>query len=184
MSDRGPWMQTFTGRAFYPLDPRPEDVCIEDVAHALAMQCRYNGHSIPFYSVAEHSVIVSYNVKFEHAREGLMHDAAEAYLGDMIRPLKATPLGELFAVYERRVEAVIAERFALWWTAEATADVSEIDRRILCDELAHVMAAPPQPWWHGSEIGLGSFPSGEPPQVAERDFLDRFRYLFGADAAR
>lgn len=56
---RGDWMQTFSGIQFYPLDPRVEDVRIEDIARALAMQCRYNGHVTRFYSVAEHSVRVA-----------------------------------------------------------------------------------------------------------------------------
>lgn len=51
---KGDWILTFTGRRFYPLDPRPEDVCLEDIAHALSLICRYNGHSRFFYSVAEH----------------------------------------------------------------------------------------------------------------------------------
>lgn len=56
---RGDWMQTYTGRQFWPLDPLPEDVFIEDIAHALSMQCRYAGHVTRFYSVAEHSVLIA-----------------------------------------------------------------------------------------------------------------------------
>ncbi|MDO4254358.1 MAG: hypothetical protein Q4C81_04310 [Kocuria sp.] len=85
---RGNWMQTYTGRRFYPLDSRPEDVDVVDVAHALSMQCRYNGHVRLFMSVAEHCVLVSRLVPSEHALWGLLHDATEAYVGDMVRPLK------------------------------------------------------------------------------------------------
>jgi hypothetical protein len=85
---RGDWMQTFTGRAFYPLDPRPEDIDPVDIAHALSLICRYGGHSSRFYSVAEHCVLMSHAVAPEHALWALLHDATEAYLGDMIRPLK------------------------------------------------------------------------------------------------
>ena len=56
---RGSWAQTFTGRQFFPLDPDPQDIDIVDIAHSLAMQCRYNGHTDRFYSVAEHCVHVS-----------------------------------------------------------------------------------------------------------------------------
>ena len=78
------WLQTFTGRQFWPLEPDPADVHIEDIAHALANICRYGGHSNRFYSVAEHSVLVASRTGIG----GLLHDAAEAYIGDMVRPLK------------------------------------------------------------------------------------------------
>ena len=64
---KGDWMQTYTGRQFWPIDPRANEVHIEDIAHALSMMCRYNGHCRTFYSVAEHSVLVSQHVPPEHA---------------------------------------------------------------------------------------------------------------------
>src|SRR5690606_5290032 len=79
----GDWMQTFTGRAVYPLDLRPDDIDIQDIAHALSMQCRYAGHTRQFYSVAEHSVHVARWCRQygpAAALEGLLHDATEAYL--------------------------------------------------------------------------------------------------------
>lgn len=82
------WIQTFTGRAFWPLRPRAEDVRIEDIAHALAMKCRFGGMTRQFYSVAQHSVLVSRIVPPADALWGLLHDAAEAYLPDVCRPIK------------------------------------------------------------------------------------------------
>lgn len=82
------WVMTYTGKIYYPFNPDPHDVCIEDVSHALSNLCRYTGMSRWFYSVAEHSVLVSYMVPPELALEGLLHDAAEAYCGDMALPLK------------------------------------------------------------------------------------------------
>lgn len=73
-------MQTFSGALYWPMDPRPEDVNILDIAHSLSMQCRYTGHVSKFYSVAEHSVHVSNIVPKELAMCGLLHDATEAYL--------------------------------------------------------------------------------------------------------
>src|SRR5690606_29748913 len=85
---KGDWMQTFTGRRFWPLDPRPDEICIEDIAHALSMQCRYAGHCLSFYSVAEHSVLLSQHVAEPFRRWALLHDASEAYLVDVPRPIK------------------------------------------------------------------------------------------------
>jgi hypothetical protein len=90
MGDRkGSWQQTFTGRQFWPCDPRPEDVCLEDIAHHLALMCRFGGACRVFYSVAEHSVRVAElvwdrtNGDREAALAGLLHDASEAYLVDI-----------------------------------------------------------------------------------------------------
>ena len=77
---RGGWIQTYTGRQFWPLDPRIEDIDIHDIAHALSHQCRYSGHCLRFYSVAEHSVLLSHHVAGEHMLWALLHDAWEAYL--------------------------------------------------------------------------------------------------------
>ena len=107
----GSWMMTYSGRPFYPYDLRHEDFHIEDIAHALSMLCRYGGHCRHFYSVAEHSVHVSYLVPPEHALTGLMHDATEAYLVDMPRPIKAG-----FPQYkemEAKLWTFIAQRFYL-----------------------------------------------------------------------
>src|SRR5712664_1181267 len=88
MSDRGPWIETFTGHAFYLLDPRPEDILIEDIAHALSQACRFTCHTRRFYSVAEHSYHIAVLCEKEYKLGGLLDDAEETYLGDMNRPLK------------------------------------------------------------------------------------------------
>ena len=85
---KGDWMQIFTGKKFWPLDPKSEEVDIKDIAHSLAFQCRFNGHSNYFYSIAQHSVIVSKIVSKDQAFAALLHDAAETYIGDMVSPLK------------------------------------------------------------------------------------------------
>lgn len=82
------YIRTFSGRKFYPLDPRPEDVFIEDIAHHLTNQCRWAGAVKSFYSVGLHSMHVSMMCHKEHALAGLLHDASEAYLCDMPKPAK------------------------------------------------------------------------------------------------
>lgn len=88
LSQDNSWIQTFSGRQFFPLEPRVEDVCIEDIAHGLSNLCRYAGHCECFYSVAQHCLLVSRVVPREHALRGLLHDASEAYLIDVPRPIK------------------------------------------------------------------------------------------------
>ena len=118
---RGPWLATYpTGTPFYPADPRVEDIHIEDIAQALSHICRYGGHVPTHYSGAQHSVLVSLLCEREagrpEARWGLLHDAAEAYLGDLIWPLKQVPeLAAPFARLEERILRLVAERFDLEW---------------------------------------------------------------------
>lgn len=114
---RGPWQQTFTGERFYPLDPRPSEVHLADIAHHLALVCRFGGAVREHYSVAQHSCLVADYVADVETNDpriilaALMHDAAEAYVGDMVRPLKGTM--PAFREAEGRVWCAIAERFGL-----------------------------------------------------------------------
>lgn len=110
-SRSGDWMSTYTSKKFYPTDPKSDDVCIEDIAHALSMIPRFGGHTLSHYSVAQHSVHVSYLVTPTIARLGLMHDSPEAYLGDMVHPLKMSM--PRFRDRELVVWSVIATKFGL-----------------------------------------------------------------------
>lgn len=171
----GDWMQTYTGRAFYPLDPRPEDIDIRDIAHSLSLTCRYAGHVNRFYSVAEHCVLMSMAVHESVAFDALMHDAAEAYVGDMVRPLKQN-LPE-YKHAEELVMLAIRSKFGM--QPFTPHDVKEADTRILLDERAALMNMPPMPW-HKNVEGkrpLGVKPTGWDPRVAEMRFLGRFRSL-------
>lgn len=139
----GDWMQTYTGRAFWPLDPRVEDIDPLDIAHALGMICRYGGHTRRFYSVAEHCVLMSKAVPAEHALWALLHDATEAYVGDMVRPLKR--MMPDYAAAEDHLMMTICVRFGLPF--ECPAAVKEADNRILVNERAALMTMPPPlPW--------------------------------------
>ena len=174
------WMQTFTGRQFYPMQPRPEDVDILDIAHSLSMQCRYNGHVHRFMSVAEHCVLVSHLVEPEHALWGLLHDATEAYVGDMIRPLKVHM--PQYREAEDRVMAAIAQRFSI--SPMMPANVRAVDTRILLDERNALFDAPAGEWnVVGEPFGV-VIPAWSPRQ-AEAEYLSRFIELAdqSADAA-
>lgn len=108
----GHWFTTYSGNKFFPLDARPEEVKIEDIAHALSLICRYGGHARQFYSVSQHSRHVAELLAKTHGDDtltlqGLIHDATEAYLGDMVRPLKLS-MPEYCSI-EERLDAVIHE---------------------------------------------------------------------------
>src|SRR5215211_8159120 len=130
VDEPGPFIQTLSGRRVNPLDAAPEDIDPADIARALANTCRFGGHSKAFYSVAQHSAIVCDLLEERGATPdelmaALLHDAAEAYLGDLPHPLKhRSELGAAFRVAEKRLEAVIEERFAL---PQAAARIKPLD---------------------------------------------------------
>lgn len=157
-------MSTYTRRRLNPLTMTPDDVAIEDIARALSMQCRYNGHVGRFYSVAEHCMLVAEIVDDEHKLSALLHDAAEAYLGDLIRPLKHTPFGAGYLEAEKHVEQQICKAFNLPWPIPAA--VMEADSRILTE----VELAGEERRWQEQ----GWDPMVRPDRI-ERDFLCRFR---------
>lgn len=173
---RGDWTQTFSGKQFWPMSPRVEDVCIEDIAHALSMLCRYGGHCLRFYSVAEHSVLLSRAVSPENALWALLHDAAEAYLVDVPRPIKRHLGG--YAAAEVRVMQTVTQKFGL--QNRAPGEVLQADNRILNDERAQNMAPTPRPWFIGDRP-LGVTLQFWTPAAAELHFLQRFDELTGAD---
>lgn len=176
MTGTSDWMQTSTGRAFYPFEAKPEDIDLLDIAHALSMLCRYGGHCSQFYSVAEHCVLMSEKVSPEAALWALLHDATEAYLGDLIRPLKlALPD---YRAAEDRLMGVICERFGLDPTCPA--EVKEADNRILRDERDALMGAPPLPWSSIEDVPpLKVVIHGWNYRAAEAIYLERLGELTG-----
>ncbi|HEY3358692.1 MAG TPA: phosphohydrolase [Polyangia bacterium] len=166
------WIETFTGRQFFPLEPRAADVDIADIAHSLALQCRFNGHCRTFYSVAEHSVRVSRLLPPELSLWGLLHDAAEAYVSDLPRPLKHT--APAFREAEDRLLAVIVAQYGLPWPMPEA--VHHADEVMLATELRDLMAPPPAPWGlTAAALGETIVPLG--PATAEQLFLVRFGEL-------
>lgn len=135
MARKTDWIQTISGRKFWPLEPAVEDVDIGDIAHALSLKCRFSGHCKKFYSVAEHSVHVACSVGHENALWGLLHDATEAYLPDIARPIKPFIVG--FKEIEDRLMGVIAKRFDL--KGEMPNEVKEMDLRMLATEKEYLM---------------------------------------------
>jgi hypothetical protein len=173
MARAGDWMQTYSGRQFWPLDPQPDEVDIVDIAHALSMMCRYNGHCKTFYSVAEHSVLVSRNVAPQFALWGLLHDASEAYVADIIRPVK--PHLANYKAVEANIMAAICAKFKL--PMAMPTDVKRADNAILADEMQQIMAKPPADW-NLTEPPLGVRIDGVDPNTARARFMRQFAECF------
>jgi 5'-nucleotidase len=176
----GPYLQTVSGRRVNPFDPEPEQIDIGDIGRALANQCRFGGHCRVFYSVAQHSVIVSRIVEqrggdAEDVFAALMHDASEAYLGDMPHPIKhRSPLGAAFRAAEEYLEQAIRERFGI------RPDVPEIkraDRALLATERRAFSAET----WHWPELDgfepLDLELTAWSPDEAQRAFAARYAEL-------
>lgn len=169
---RGDWIQTFTGKQFWPLDPRPEEIDIEDIAHSLSLLCRYNGHCKQFYSVAQHSVIISRLVPGHAKLQALLHDAPEAYLGDMGGPIKR--FFPDFVAAEEILWRAICIRFRIFPTLNDV--VKEADGRILSDERKVLLRTPPAPWRDfGPPLDIQIIPWT--PIEAKEMFLDTFNHL-------
>lgn len=171
---KGDWMQTFSGVQFYLMDPRPEDVSIRDIAHHLSLLCRYNGAVAYFYSVAEHSVALSYVVPAHLAMQALMHDAAEAYTGDPTRPLKNNIGRDVWDAIADPIDKAIAEQLGLVYPWDQLID--EYDTRILGDERTALMPGRQLPWTPSGDR-LGVVVRGLNPPDAEHEFMARYEEL-------
>lgn len=169
INNRGDWMQTATGRAFFPLDPRPSEIFIADIAAALSKLCRFGGHTRKFYSVAEHCVLMAGKAPAEIALSALMHDASEAYLSDVIRPIKSSLTN--YCAIEAALERVIAERFNLPFPM--LPEVKRLDNAILADERDQAMTRPPKDW-RLSEPPLGVALQFWTPEKAAFEFEAAF----------
>lgn len=174
---QGDFMQTATGRKFWPMDPRADEVFIEDIAHSLALQCRYAGHCLRFYSVAEHSVLIARHLRDQYGEQaalwGLLHDASEAYLVDVPRPVKPYLTGYKDA--EAKVMAAVCDRFGL--SHEMPVAVHDADNRIIADELVNMVPMD----WHARYAGkeLGVHLRYWSPERAREEFMATFDALTG-----
>ena len=168
------FLQTRSGDFLDFRNPDPNTIHIEDIAHALALTCRYNGHTPYPYSVAQHCVLASRMAPPGLELEALLHDAQEAYVGDMPSPLKKMLPG--YQVVEDMVERVIRKKYGL--PTEFTPAVKEIDTRLLATEAE---AFGFKLWV--SIQGVEPYPALPIVQLdwafAKRQFLDRFEELTG-----
>lgn len=172
------WILTHSGVRFWPLEPLAAEVRIEDIAWGLSHLCRFAGHVRGFYSVGQHSVLVSHACHYDDALWGLLHDATEAYLVDVPKPVKRAPALAGYRAAERRLELAVAEAFGLAPAMPASVHVA--DARLLATEKRDLRA---------HRDGLpGAAPLSvriEPwsPERARDEFMRRFDELIARRAA-
>jgi uncharacterized protein len=178
---RNDWFITYSGVQFYPWRPSPEMIHIEDIAHHLSNICRFGGASHQFYSVAQHSILVTELLPADLQFVGLMHDATEAYCGDMVRPLKRAM--NAYRELESGLWTVIAEKFGL--PLELPEQIKVADNIALVTERREFITPNPDARpWKVDESGVQ--PAGIKlralyPFEAEPLFLERFKVLRGAN---
>jgi hypothetical protein len=171
-------LPTLTGKTIEILNPKEEDIDIEDIANGLAMECRFGNQINRHYSVAQHSILVSALAPKSLKREALLHDAAEAYLGDITKPWKNL-LASIYTPIEFRFEQVIFQKYGL--------DISRISEVKPFDMLAYQMER--DFLRHGKPEKLlkalgnaGMIIGGNtaiwPPLVSKMEFLRIFTELF------
>ena len=173
----GDFIQVASGRRFYTFDPREDEIDIETIAHALSHLCRYTGHTSEFYSVGEHSVRVSLACDPADALWGLLHDASEAFTGDLARPIKRMPEMAAFRAAEDRIMAAVCRRFGL--PPEMPASVRRADEILLATEARDLMA-PLDPGWAAWLRDIPALPGRIvpwTPGAARAVFVDRFVQL-------
>ena len=139
-------MTTFLGENFTPVTPNPDQIHIKDIAHALSLLCRANGHFIRFYSVAQHAINCAQEAKARglspHVQLAcLLHDASEAYLADIVKPLKVHLPS--YQVIENRLQTMIYEKYLTKpLTDIEQGHIAQIDRVILLCEFKELMKKP------------------------------------------
>jgi len=177
---RGDFIHTFSGRQQWPLDPRPGDFDIEEIAHALACSNRFNGHTKFPISIAQHSLLV---VQLTHPfwrREALMHDAPEAIIGDVVTPLKRVAGMADFRGIEAAIWSAMAKQWGL--VEDLPRDVHWADLQALVTEASQLHNEPtygPR-WWDAA-----CYPRPAAIEIeewtwrrAEKEFLEAFGRLF------
>lgn len=176
-TDRGYNQSTASGRPFWSTDPRPEDIRIYDIAAQLARICRFNGalrDDIDHFSVAQHCCNVSDHCAPHLRLEGLLHDAQETYIGDLIKPVKLQVTG--WKMLEGRIERAIRARFGL--PLALTPAVKEQDWHAFPTEVRDI--CPPM-----LGVDHGNMPEPWPERIepwsatrARAEFMARFEELY------
>lgn len=170
------WISTFTGKRFNLINPELDQICIEDIAHALSQLCRWTGHTRRFYSIAEHSVHVSRLCKPEYRLAGLLHDAPEAYVNNLNRPLKKTNELRGYRLTELIIWNRIVEKFDLPQNikSELPFDIKSADNILMNTEARDLLC---DTSWVDTTMCLKSHIIPMTSEQAEAVFLLQFQSL-------
>ena len=168
---KGNWIQTFMGIKFYPLDPHPEEILIQDIAHALSLSCRFSGHTREFYSVAQHSILAAIYMPKGKELWGLLHDASEAYLHDIPTPLKRLDQFRFYRELEDNLQKMIFKKYGLF--GNPPAELKGVDVSLLLTE-AECLIPPVEPWGiEGNSYSIDIQTIN--PTIIEKEFLSYFK---------
>ncbi len=172
----GKSISTYTGGRFWPLDPKPNEIYIEDIAHSLSLMNRYNGHSLFGFSVAQHCVLVASKCSKKNKLWGLMHDATEAFCADVNGRIKQTKQFTFYRKLEKGIQKAICKRFGLPF--KEPAEVRKVDKKMLFTEARVLM----KDWEHWEvthrpyeDVVIAKWT----PERAEEEFLKAFYALGG-----
>lgn len=181
MTKSNSWIQTYQGHRFDPLNPDTKDIDPLDIFHALSNICRFTGHCFRFYSVLEHSMRVAALVKPEHKLHALLHDASEAYIADVSRPVKRSAEFAGYRQIEERVQAAIFKRFNL--DPHLPEEVKAADKAMLWWEYQALFQHSLPEWdrWreYGEQFPQGSFSGGTwDPEALQPHQINRPWKLF------
>ncbi len=176
------FIETYSGKRFEPLNPNPEDICIQDIAHALSQQCRFAGHTKAFYSVAQHCVEVSLLAELWGCSprmivQALLHDASEAYISDVSTPLKQSTSFAAYREAEAVLQGCIYSRFGV--PTKDHSLVRKADAVLLSTEARDMMPFVPEHWGALKEEPLTRHLFPWSSAEAERCFLIRFASFYG-----
>jgi uncharacterized protein len=162
--DPGSWIGLHSGRRLDPFDPHPDDIDLEDIAHALSHAPRFTGHTRKLYTVSQHAVLCCRMVMeldvpparmlawgLEWQRQALLHDASEAYLCDIARPVKYHPGMAAYRAAEARLQSAIYRRFGV--SEVMHPEVKTIDDRMLVTEAQQLLAWHDLADWHLERFG-------------------------------
>ena len=184
----GGWFTTYSGKKWYILEPRPEDVNINDIAHALSLVCRFGGHSKVHYSVAQHSVMCRtravelWPYDYLLHLHILMHDASEAYIGDMVRPMKETI--PAFSLLEDKTQAAIYLGLGIRTpTKEQYDKIKRVDNELLMAERRDIINNGGHEWNIPAEAWDLPIRAATPEQ-AKQAFLQLYDFLMWASKSR
>lgn len=177
------YVETYTGKKFFFLDPKEEDFDIEDIAHALSLNCRFTGHCHSFYSVAEHCWHMSRLAPDNLALACLLHDGSEAYITDVASPIK-----QHLPEYKKLEDLILSRLFNKYKLEYPLNNaVKYLDLTMLSTEAYYLMRSKGNDWdmWKNIRrpvIEHNFRPLSFTPQRAKKLFLERFYELTNGNA--